>query len=60
MIVKFKVIEIERVYKVEFSITIYKYVNQLDDENIKLMFDIIIKKYQLKEPIKKEYEIYKL
>jgi len=60
MIVKFKVIEIERVNKVDFSITIYKYVSQLDDEYIKLMFDIIIKKYQLKEPIKKEYEIYKL
>lgn len=60
MIVKFKVIEIERVYKVEFSITIYKYINQFDDEYIKSMFDIIIKKYQLKEPIKKEYEIYKL
>jgi hypothetical protein len=58
MIIKFKVVEIERVYKVDFSITIYKYVNQLDDEYIKLMFDIIIKKYQLKEPIRREYEIY--
>jgi hypothetical protein len=60
MIIKFKVVEIERVYKVDFSITIYKYVNQLDDEYIKLMFDIIIKKYQLKEPIRREYEIFQI
>jgi hypothetical protein len=60
MIIKFKVVEIERVNKVEFSITIYKYVNQLDDEYIKLMFDIIIKKYQLKEPIRREYEIFQI
>ena len=60
MIIKLKVVEIERVYKVDFSITIYKYVNQLDGEYIKLMFDIIIKKYQLKEPIRREYEIFQI
>ena len=58
MIVKFKVIEIERINKVEFSITIYKYISHLDEEYIKLIFDTIINKYQLKEPLKKEYEIY--